>query len=276
METFIHQVKPLFDGIDDQFITMPAVPGRADMTDYDIGLEDGVLTVTAEEMRREVFDPVVDDVLRLIQHQLQQTKFNCQAIFMVGGFGCSGYLHTRVRAEFGQQVGLIAVPPRAELAVVRGAALAGITPRMVAARVARRWYGVDSLMAFERGMDAPHKQVYDREGLPRAKDRFSVYVTPGQQIGVDECISKRYITFQYPNPVNSPLYACSSTHLPRYVDSPQVEKIGEFLIPLPFIPGALPGHKIMFELRMYFGATEIRAEAEVNGMVVSTRCQFTG
>ncbi|KAG0011384.1 Heat shock 70 kDa protein 12A [Podila clonocystis] len=276
METFIHQVKPLFDGIDDQFITMPAVPGRADMTDYDIGLEDGVLTVTAEEMRREVFDPVVDDVLRLIQHQLQQTNFNCQAIFMVGGFGCSGYLHTRVRAEFGHQVGLIAIPPRAELAVVRGAALAGITPRMVAARVARRWYGVDSLMAFEPSMDPPHRRVYDREGLPRAKDRFSVYVSPGQQIGVDECISKRYVTYQYPNPVNSPLYACSSPHLPRYVDSPQVEKIGDFLIPLPFIPGALPGHKIMFELRMYFGATEIRAEAEVNGMVVSTRCQFTG
>ncbi|KAG0333661.1 Heat shock 70 kDa protein 12A [Podila humilis] len=276
METFIHQVKPLFDGIDDQYITMPAVPGRADMTDYDIGLEDGVLTVTAEEMRLEVFDPVVDDVLRLIQHQLQQTNFNCQAIFMVGGFGCSNYLQTRVRAEFGRHVGLIAVPPRAELAVVRGAALAGITPRMVAARVARRWYGVDSLMAYEAGSDMPHKRVQDRDGIARAKDRFSVYVSPGQQVGVDECITKRYVTFQYPNPVNSPLYACSSPEQPRYVDHPSVEKIGEFTIPLPFIQGAQPGHKIMFELRMYFGATEIRAEAEVNGMVVSTRCQFTG
>ncbi|KAI8598106.1 hypothetical protein EDD21DRAFT_383508 [Dissophora ornata] len=276
METFIHNVKPLFDGIDDQYIQMPAVPGRADLTDYDIGLEDGVLTVTAEEMRREVFDPVVDDVLRLIQHQLQQTGFNCQAIFLVGGFGSSGYLLTRVRSEFSNIVRTIAVPPRAELAVVRGAAIAGIAPRTVAARVARRWYGVDSLMAFEANYDSPHKRVVDHEGLPRARDRFSVYVAPGQQIGVDECITKRYITYQYPNPVNSPLYACSALSLPRYVDSPLVEKIGDFTIPLPFIPGALPGHKVTFELRMYFGATEIRAEAEVNGMVVSTRCQFSG
>lgn len=276
MENFIHNVKPLFDGIEDQYITMPAVPGRADLTDYDIGLEDGVLTVTAEEMRKEVFDPVVDDCLRLIQHQLQQTSFNCHAIFLVGGFGCSGYLQTRVRSEFGNRVPLIACPPRAELAVVRGAALAGITPRIVAARVARRWYGVDSLMAFEPGYDMPHKQVRDQEGLLRARDRFSVYVVPGQQVGIEECITKRYVTYQYPKPVNSPLFACSSMTLPRYVDSPQVEKIGDFLIPLPFIPGAAPGHKVTFELRMYFGATEIRAEAEVNGMVVSTRCQFAG
>ncbi|ORZ01937.1 hypothetical protein BCR41DRAFT_313681 [Lobosporangium transversale] len=276
MDTFIHNIKPQFDGVDDQYLSMPAVPGRADLTDYDIGLEDGVLTITAEEMRREVFDPVVDDVLRLIQHQLQQTLFNCQAIFLVGGFGCSGYLLTRARSEFSSMVRVITVPPRPELAVVRGAALAGITPRVVQARVARRWYGVDSLMAFEVGVDLPHKQVQDHEGQIRAKDRFSVYVAPGQQIGVDECITKRFVTYQYPKPISSPLYASSSLTMPRYVDGPMVEKIGDFTIPLPHIPGAQPGHKIMFELRMYFGATEIRAEAEVNGMVVSTRCQFTG
>ncbi|KAF9574657.1 hypothetical protein EC968_005887 [Mortierella alpina] len=276
MENFIHNVKPLFDGIEDQYVTMPAVPGRADLTDYDIGLEEGVLTLNAEEMRREVFDPVIDDVLRLIQDQLQQTGFLCHAIFLVGGFGCSQYLQTRVRSQFGSRVGLIAVPPRAELAVVRGAALAGIMPRVVAARVARRWYGVDSLMTFEPGHDLPHKQIRDHEGQIRAKDRFSVYVSPGQQIGVDQCITKRYITFQYPNPVSSPLYACSSMGLPRYVDSPMVEKICDFTIPLPHVPGARPGYKMTFELRMYFGATEIRAEAEVNGVVVSTRCQFAG
>ncbi|KAF9896280.1 Heat shock 70 kDa protein 12A, partial [Lobosporangium transversale] len=264
MDTFIHNIKPQFDGVDDQYLSMPAVPGRADLTDYDIGLEDGVLTITAEEMRREVFDPVVDDVLRLIQHQLQQTLFNCQAIFLVGGFGCSGYLLTRARSEFSSMVRVITVPPRPELAVVRGAALAGITPRVVQARVARRWYGVDSLMAFEVGVDLPHKQVQDHEGQIRAKDRFSVYVAPGQQIGVDECITKRFVTYQYPKPISSPLYASSSLTMPRYVDGPMVEKIGDFTIPLPHIPGAQPGHKIMFELRMYFGATEIRAEAEVN------------
>ncbi|KAF8926393.1 hypothetical protein BGZ58_011224 [Dissophora ornata] len=276
METFIHNVKPLFDGVEDQYITMPAVPGRADLTDYDIGLEDGVLTVTAEELRREVFDPVVDDVLRLIQHQLQQTHYQCHAIFLVGGFGCSGYLHTRVQSEFGSRVPMIGVPPRAELAVVRGAAYAGLMPRTITQRVARRWYGVDSLMAFEEGVDLPHKKTTDREGGIRARDRFSVYVSPGQQIGVDECITKRYITYQYPKPVNSPLYSCSSMALPQYIDSPMVEKIGDFLIPLPFVPGAQAGHKMMFELRMYFGATEIRAEAEINGVVVSTRCQFSG
>ncbi|KAF9105975.1 Heat shock 70 kDa protein 12A [Mortierella sp. GBA35] len=276
METFIHNVKPLFDGVEDQYITMPAVPGRADLTDFDIGLEDGILTVSAEEMRKEVFDPVVNDVLRLIQHQLQQTHYNCHAIFLVGGFGCSGYLHNRVQAEFGTRVPMIGVPPRAELAVVRGAAYAGLMPRTITQRVARRWYGVDSLMAYEEGSDLPHKKVRDHEGMMRARDRFSVYVAPGQHIGIDECITKRYVTYQYPKPVNSPLFACSSMNLPRYVDSQMVEKIGDFLIPLPYVHGAQPGHKMVFELRMYFGATEIRAEAEVNGIVVTTRCQFSG
>ncbi|KAG0309375.1 Heat shock 70 kDa protein 12A [Dissophora globulifera] len=276
METFIHNIKPLFDGIEDQYITMPAVPGRADLTDYDIGLEDGVLTVTAEEMRREVFDPVVDDVLRLIQHQLQQTNNQCHAILMVGGFGCSSYLYTRVKSEFGSRVPIIGVPPRAELAVVRGAVYAGLMPRTVTQRVARRWYGVDSLMTFEEGVDSPLKKSSNHDGQVRARDRFSVYVAPGQSIGIDECITKRYITYQYPKPVNSPLYACSSMNQPRYVDSPMVEKIGDFMIPLPFVQGAKKGDKMLFELRMYFGATEIRAEAEINGVIVTTRCQFAG
>ncbi|KAG0272047.1 hypothetical protein BGZ95_000081, partial [Linnemannia exigua] len=204
------------------------------------------------------------------------THYNCHAIFLVGGFGCSGYLHTRVQAEFGSRVPMIGVPPRAELAVVRGAAYAGLMPRTITQRVARRWYGVDSLMSYEEGSDLPHKKVRDHEGMMRARDRFSVYVAPGQHIGIDECITKRYVTYQYPKPVNSPLFACSSMNLPRYVDSPMVEKIGDFLIPLPYVHGAQPGHKMVFELRMYFGATEIRAEAEVNGIIVTTRCQFTG
>ncbi|KAF9426193.1 hypothetical protein BGZ76_002870 [Entomortierella beljakovae] len=275
MDTFVDMVKPMFNGQEDVLMQIPQATGLEDLNDPDIGLEEGVLCVPVEEMKEEVFEPVISDVLDLIQKQLHQSQ-SCNAIFMVGGFGSSRYLEERVRQEFSHLVGLIAVPQRPELAVVRGAVYAGLNTKTINMRVARRWYGVDANMPFEEGVDPESKKIISHDGHVRCKERFSVYVRPGQQIGVDECVSKEYVTWSYPKGLDSPLYVCNSPNQPKYITDPGVQKIADFHIPMPEIPGAQPRTRVVFRLNMYFGLTEVRAEAVINGNTYTTICSFGG
>ena len=55
----------------------------------------GKLEVTAPEMKT-IFDPVVDEVLKLVKGQIEATKSSVKAILLVGGFGQSPYLHKRI------------------------------------------------------------------------------------------------------------------------------------------------------------------------------------
>ncbi|KAF9316177.1 hypothetical protein BG003_002266 [Podila horticola] len=273
MDTFVDMVKPMFNGQEDVLMQIPQATGLEDLNDAEIGLEDGVLCVSVEEMKAEVFEPVISDVLDLIHKQLHQSQ-NCSAIFLVGGFGSSRYLEERVRHEFSHLVGLVAVPQRPELAVVRGAVYAGLNTKTINMRVARRWYGVDANMPFEEGVDPESKKIISHDGHIRCKERFSVYVRPGQQIGVDECVSKEYVTWSYPKGLDSPLYVCNSPNQPKYITDPGVQKIADFHIPMPEIPGAQPRTRVVFKLNMYFGLTEVRAEAVINGNTYSTICSF--
>ncbi|KAG9064852.1 hypothetical protein KI688_003113 [Linnemannia hyalina] len=275
MDTFVDMVKPMFNGQEDVLMQIPQATGLEDLNDHEIGLEDGVLCVSVEEMKAEVFEPVISDVLDLIQKQLHQSQ-SCSAIFMVGGFGSSRYLEERVRQEFGHLVGLVAVPQRPELAVVRGAVYAGLNTKTINMRVARRWYGVDANMPFEEGVDPESKKIISHDGHVRCKERFSVYVRPGQQIGVDECVSKEYVTWSYPKGLDSPLYVCNSPNQPKYITDPGVQKIADFHIPMPEIPGAQPRTRVVFKLNLYFGLTEVRAEAVINGNTYTTICSFGG
>ncbi|KAG0241529.1 hypothetical protein BGW41_005838 [Actinomortierella wolfii] len=270
IEEFVFMHKPQFDGDDDSFISMPSqVAGIVDM---DMRLEDGHLCISAQEMRELVFDPVVNQVLGLIDGQLYQAQ-QCAAIFLVGGFGSSPYLHKRVQQEFENRVPLIRYPPRPDLAVVRGAVYHGLSYKPIQSRIARRWYGVDTTRPYKQG--DPIEKRYMQDGKYRVRDGFSVFVRPGQSIAVDECISKKYVTHKYPEPLSSPLYVYNGENQPEFVDSPGVQKLCDFTIPLPHIPGAAPGTPVIFTLRMYFGRTELRAEAEFQtGEIVSTLCQF--
>lgn len=182
MDTFVDLIKPQFDGVEDQFISLPASMNLGSLNNPAIGLEEGMLCLTAAELKSEVFEPVVKEVLNLIEDQLVKAG-SLQAVFLVGGFGSSNYLFERVQNEFGSRIGLVAVPPRCELAVVRGAVYFGLDPRIVTTRIPRYWYGIDTTTTFEEGIDPPSYKIIRADGSVRCDNRFSVYVGRGQPLG---------------------------------------------------------------------------------------------
>ncbi|KAL1924594.1 uncharacterized protein VTP21DRAFT_4248 [Calcarisporiella thermophila] len=257
MDKFIDGVKPNFDGEEDQFMHMPAAMGFGDITIEEAGIEAGIMRLTAEELRNEVYEPVVQQVLGLIEQQLQAAG-KLEAIFLVGGFGQSNYLYNRVHQIFATRVSLIGVPPRGALAVVRGAVYFGLNPRMVTQRISRRSYGVETRMLFEPGLDPPEYSITGSDGRLLCRQRFSVFVRKGQPIKVDDCITKEF-TVTYPNDTDSDLFACDLDGTPpRLTTHPDVKKVGNFPIRMPDLPGVQPGERVRMTIKMYFGLTELQ------------------
>ncbi|KAI8969254.1 hypothetical protein BDF20DRAFT_894016 [Mycotypha africana] len=262
MDTFVNVIKPDFDGLEDHFLDLPASMGLGDLTDTDIGLDNGSLCLPAEELREYVFEPVIRQVLELIRNQLVQSP-QLEAIFLVGGFGQSNYLFRRVEEEFANQVGMIGVPPRGELAVVRGAVYFGLNPQIVTERVSRRTYGVETRMLFQEGIDPPEYAVMGGDGKRYCRQRFSVYVHKGQSVKVDECVSKNFV-ISYPNDTDSDLFAFDEDgQPPRLTSHALVRKVGNFPIRMPHLEGVKPGEKVNMSIKMYFGLTEIKIECVI-------------
>ncbi|KAI9310610.1 hypothetical protein BX666DRAFT_2005317 [Dichotomocladium elegans] len=259
MDAFVNIIKPEFDGVEDHFLELPASMGLGDLTDESIGLENGSLCLPANELRDQVFEPVIDQVLQLIEGQLIQSP-NLEAIFLVGGFGQSNYLFRRVEEVFANRVGMIGVPPRGELAVVRGAVYFGLNPQIVTERVSRRTYGVETRMLFNKDLDPPEYSVVGVDGRQYCRQRFSVYVQRGQSVKVDECVSKNFV-ISYPNDTDSDLFAFDGEGPPpRLTTHSLVKKVGHFPIRMPTLDGVRPGEKVNMTIRMFFGLTEIKIE----------------
>ncbi|KAG1146232.1 hypothetical protein G6F37_011918 [Rhizopus arrhizus] len=272
MDTFVELIKPQFDGVEDQFITLPASMNLASLNNPDIGLEDGMLCLTAAELKKDVFEPVIKEVLNLCEEQLQKAQ-RLEAIFLVGGFGSSNYLFERVQEEFGSRVGLVAVPPRCELAVVRGAVYFGLNPHIVTTRIPRYWYGIDTTTTFEEGVDPPSYKIIRADGSVRCDNRFSVYVRRGQPLDIDNCVSKDFFAY-YPHHTTCTLYAADAEEQPRYTTSPSVHKVANFTIPMPALTGVIEGEKVDLTIKMYFGEVELRVEAVIRGKTYGTTCTF--
>ncbi|RUP46438.1 hypothetical protein BC936DRAFT_146954 [Jimgerdemannia flammicorona] len=134
MNSFVDTVKRNFKSETDEYrIPSPVHNDRAllDMLPPTT-LIDGIdLILTFEELQQYVFDPVIRDILHLIRDQIRQlpapvnrhqSSYVCDKLVLVGEFGESEYLLSRVQEEF-MRINLICdveTVIHAGLAVVKG------------------------------------------------------------------------------------------------------------------------------------------------------------
>lgn len=119
--------------------------------DEQIGIEDGKLTFTGEEMQ-QVFDPVIGMIIELINGQLDRVEeslgdVQVSALLLVGGFGGSEYLRMQIENHFSgddEDIPTLTViqPVNAWSAVTRGAMLRAIQGDIVQTRIIRHHYGI--------------------------------------------------------------------------------------------------------------------------------------
>ncbi|GJN84979.1 hypothetical protein PLIIFM63780_008543 [Purpureocillium lilacinum] len=139
-----------------------------------------------------IFEPVVLQVIKLIEDQISASGAPVKAILLVGGFGASQYLKERIRAAVDRRIQILQ-PPNAWQAVVQGAVMKGLansapeqlTLVQVQNRKARKHYGTEWRTKYDPklhshlknrrhwcGLDGCYK-VYGMEWFIQRGDRVS-------------------------------------------------------------------------------------------------------
>ena len=174
LKHFEEFVKRNFNEDEPQEVNIP-FPGLAD--DEEAGLDCGFLSMSAEQVRA-IFEPVIQDVIKLLEGQVDIIKRRgdqVSGIILVGGFGQSSYLYSRLKKHFASappppysQHPISSTPDHnievmqplyAWTAVVRGAVLKGVEGSMVMSRRSRFHYGTS------------YATVYD-ETVHKEKERY--------------------------------------------------------------------------------------------------------
>jgi hypothetical protein len=68
---------------------------------------------------KAMFDPFVEEILRLINSQLNLST-DCSALILIGEFSESKYLQSRIRQEFNSRVRNIFIPPQPNNVIMKG------------------------------------------------------------------------------------------------------------------------------------------------------------
>jgi serine/threonine-protein kinase ATR len=112
-------------------------------------------------MRLKIFEPIIKDIISLLEEQISMAEGQITAIILVGGFGQSEYLKDRIQEAIKRGIHVLR-PPDGWSAVVKGAVIHGLNlhrpvlsaPR-IASRVARRSYGTCLLTKYNMLLHDP-------------------------------------------------------------------------------------------------------------------------
>ena len=111
--------------------------------DTDVTFNRNSKLVLPPPILQELFDPVVQQIVRLVKHTAQKRELeNISMIFLVGGFSQCAYLEKSLRdALLEVNTGVRIVKPEEPIfCVLRGAVMCGVNPKLIESRIAPRTY----------------------------------------------------------------------------------------------------------------------------------------
>lgn len=215
----------------------------------------------------EICNSIVSHLKELLEEQEKKQR-NIDSILMVGGFSESSFLQETMKKAFPNKH--IIVPNEAGLAVLKGAVLFGHDPQIVASRVAKVTYGVNTLSKIQNGRDVPANRITDIKGVKYEKDVFSKHVTKGDDLILDEVQEQKTYYPIFPDQKSVQFSVYTSTEKdPRYVDG--CKKLGSFDVK---IPDTTEGTDRKVVVRFIFGGTEIKVEGVDEKTNEVTECKF--
>lgn len=176
MDRFEKTTKRQFtmNAVIDQTYTIP-VGGLAN--NKALGISRGRFSLKGTELM-SIFEPVVLEVIELVKNQIEASKVPIRAVLLVGGFGASNYLKTRLRGSIERRIQIMQ-PPNAWLAVVHGAVMKGLaqsapkslTMVQVRNRKARKHYGIELRVKFDKKV---HSSLRDKKTWSGLAGRWEV------------------------------------------------------------------------------------------------------
>ncbi|PWW76339.1 actin-like ATPase domain-containing protein [Tuber magnatum] len=290
VKEFNDSLKRNFNDSEDEDIFTCPIPGVAD--DSAARIEDGMFVIDRDEMR-EIFDPVVKEIVQLVQQQVKEvekTKVNpsleevwipsrghfsrqtrqVKALVLVGGFGESEYLRSQLQNQImtsdGRKLSILQ-PPNAWTAVVRGAVMRGLEGGMVRIRKAPNSYGNSCSEPFIHGFHPEEDGYIDPyNGVYMCAGRMQWYVRKVKTEAADYPFRYGVVTASRATTLRrtTPLEKRIRTTCTIWVDTSVIPR--EKFMRRIGITGQ-PYLRLEFDLLMTFQSASILYEFEVGGKV---------
>ncbi|KAF9511754.1 hypothetical protein BS47DRAFT_1486679 [Hydnum rufescens UP504] len=187
-----------------------------------VGLDHGELVIPGDVLRREIFDPVVEQVLHSIATHVEASKVRLDILLLVGGFSTNEYLFRRITEQFGSSIVSIIRPadvschggPRFGVGSLVSSV---IHPRNVFLRVALPAEREDRMMRpiyiTSVGVCEHRVQYISRRGASIVKGSRS------------ELRVRKLCTSRYDHAFELVLYISNGEHTRRYFDQEEGEEL---------------------------------------------------
>ncbi|KAF8331921.1 uncharacterized protein EI90DRAFT_3055886 [Cantharellus anzutake] len=250
-----------------------------DPDDPAVGLINGELAIPGNLLRREVFDPVIEQVLNLIEGQTRRVDQRIDALLLVGGFSGSEYLFKRVDETLGSRIKVIARPSDADTATCRGAAQYGLARRpLVSSIIAPKSYIMRVKLPAEPE-DWQRRPAYITEnnaGVHICENRLQYLVSKGAILRKGQRIRTKFCKFSS-TPQDrmfvAVLYTSDSDKLMRYTDEGETYELCKWTVDLATLPSFQQhannpqpgGFYTDFELGLELDSAEVRGVLLYNG-----------
>ncbi|EGO02840.1 hypothetical protein SERLA73DRAFT_176256 [Serpula lacrymans var. lacrymans S7.3] len=243
-----------------------------DPHDPSVGLINGELAIPGNLIRREVFDPVVSQVLELIEEQSKKTDQRIDALLLVGGFAGSHYLYRKVQEHFGTRIRVIERPSDADTATVRGAAQYGLArTTVVSSVVVPRSYLMQVKLPAEPE-DWAKRPAYIKEnsaGVSICEKRLQYLVVKGAILRRGQRIKTKFCKFSQTSQdytFVAVLYTSDTDKMHRYTDEGETTELCKWTVDLSTLPAfqhnaSIPqpqGFFTEFELGLEVDSAEVR------------------
>ncbi|KAI6113468.1 hypothetical protein EDD16DRAFT_1137510 [Pisolithus croceorrhizus] len=243
-----------------------------DPHDPSVGLINGELAIPGTLIRREVFDPLVHQVLDLIEEQFKRVDQRIDALLLVGGFAGSEYLFKKVQERFSTRVGVIARPSDTDTATVRGAALYGLSRKSIVSTViAPRSYIMKVKLPAEPE-DWIKRPAYIKENsanVPICENRLQYLVVKGAILRKGQRVKTKFCKFSQDNQDThfvAVLYTSETDKIMRYTDEGETMELCKWTVDLTTLPSfrqnaSMPqrnGFYTEFELGLEMDSAEVR------------------
>ena len=193
------------------------------------------------------FQPVVKGMLECISRTLKDVKAKIDTIYLVGGFGGSRYIYTKITEQFGSNYKYI-TPEKPDLAVIRGTVLFRQNPDVVHARKADATYGVATNISFDPQIHDPDYKWVNDDGREKCSNIFRTVVERGDLVCTGEVFSCIFVPIKHQQTsmsieIYSTLekdvwYTTGKRGRGSKVTTPvKIRKIGEFEVQMPVFTG---------------------------------------
>ncbi|GIZ48282.1 hypothetical protein CKM354_001135000 [Cercospora kikuchii] len=250
--------------------------------------EEGMVRLTKEDLKI-VFEPTVGEIVRLVEAQKRDIEKNGQKldrIVLVGGFGDSNYLFSRLKSWCEGFKIRAFCPEHPQAAIVRGAALRGLVGIAPRKRRCRRHYGFTINRPFEEGID-PAEDAYFRpyDGQKMCRNQMLWLAAKGDVITEATSHSHYIDLYNRLKETNMTadwqLYSCSEDTPPHRLNRSVLESAGNIHIDYSSVNvSKLPTrrefgivgsryYRLSFEIQVDFGAKSgsLEVRALCNGVV---------